>query len=77
MTGPHGTRELVQRLSGTEGAFARALTARPNHPKSLEIDTDRGGKLPRPWPDFTVTEFTETGTALPHTIPGTTGNGFD
>lgn len=60
--GPPGTRRMIDRLFGPDGAFAADLTARTNHPRSLEIYADRGGQLPRPWPEFAVTEITGTGT---------------
>lgn len=67
VVGPRGTAVMIHRLFGPDGAFAADLTARTSHPRSLEIYVNRGGALPRPWPEFTVVEFTEAGTL---SLPG-------
>jgi ribonuclease BN (tRNA processing enzyme) len=59
--GPHGTRHMVEKLFGADGAFAADLTARTHHPRSLDIYRQRGGVLPRPWPSFSVIEIEERG----------------
>jgi ribonuclease Z len=55
--GPDGTRDMIDRLFGLDGAFQRDVTARTSHPRSLDIYQARGGKLPRPRPSFEITEL--------------------
>lgn len=45
--GPWPTREVTDRLFGTEGAFAFDLAARTNQPGSHILHVQRGGSLPR------------------------------
>ncbi|WP_342358701.1 MBL fold metallo-hydrolase [Terrarubrum flagellatum] len=55
--GPKGTRRMIDKLFGPDGAFQADLTARTSHARSLDIYLSRGGRLPRPWPNFAVTEI--------------------
>lgn len=55
--GPAGTKQMIDRLFGADGAFHLDTTARVSHPRSLDIYQARGGKLPRPRPSFDVTEL--------------------
>jgi ribonuclease Z len=50
---------MMDRLFWPDGAFMIDLTARTKSPESLKIYQNRGGNLPRPWPDRTVTEMKE------------------
>lgn len=59
--GPPGTQALVERVFGRDGAFAPDLVSRTSHPQSLGAYRERGGTLPRPWPDTRVTEMTGPG----------------
>lgn len=60
--GPPGLEHMMDRLFGRDGAFKIDLTARTSHPASLKIYGSRGGLLPRPWPDTSVTEMKESDT---------------
>jgi ribonuclease Z len=53
--GPEPTAEMIDRLVGENGAFAFDWKARVNHPLSEKMHTLRGGSLPRPKPEFEVT----------------------
>jgi ribonuclease BN (tRNA processing enzyme) len=59
--GPTGTQTLVDRVFGPNGAFAPDLVSRTSHPQSLGAFRERGGTLPRPWPDTRVNEMTGSG----------------
>jgi ribonuclease Z len=54
--GPPPTKLVTDRLIGPEGAYIFDLEARIHHPASQRIHKNRGGSLPRPWPDVQVTE---------------------
>jgi ribonuclease Z len=49
--GPPPTRELTERLIGPGGVFSPDLTARINTPMSQRVFVNRGGTLPRLWPE--------------------------
>lgn len=48
--GPTLTTQTTQRLIGDDGAFAPDIRARINHPLSQRVFANRGGQLPRLWP---------------------------
>ena len=54
--GPVNTEEMIDRLVGNKGAFAFDWNARVNHPLSERMHQLRGGKLPRPKPEFDVND---------------------
>ena len=54
--GPENTSTMIDRLVGEEGAFAFDWKARVDHPLSQRMHTLRGGDLPRPNPDFEVSD---------------------
>lgn len=49
--GPALTEELTENLIGENGAFAHDVTARINAPMSQRVFRNRGGMLPRLWPE--------------------------
>jgi ribonuclease Z len=49
--GPPPTSELTDRLIGPDGVFSPDLTARINAPLSQRVFVNRGGTLPRLWPE--------------------------
>jgi ribonuclease Z len=57
--GPPGLTEMVDKLFGPDGAFKIDLTARTNHPNSLDIYKSRGGEGARPWPEADINEVKE------------------
>ena len=57
--GPTGLKHFIERLFGADGAFRLDLTARTNHPESLEIYRERGGTGARAWPDMDAHELRE------------------
>lgn len=57
--GPEGLKEMVDKIFGPDGAFKIDLTARTNHPNSLEIYQSRGGEGDRPWPEAKINEVRE------------------
>ncbi|MBT4124760.1 MAG: MBL fold metallo-hydrolase [Chloroflexi bacterium] len=54
--GPENTELMIDRLIGEEGAFAFDWKARVNHPLSQQMHQLRGGDLPRPKPEFDVSD---------------------
>lgn len=62
--GPPGLQHFVDRLFGADGAFKFDLTARTNHPESLEVYRERGGVGPRAWPDTTAHEIHDADTVV-------------
>lgn len=52
------TALITQRLIGPGGAFVDDWRVRVEHPASQEVYAARGGKLPRPKPNFDVKEIT-------------------
>lgn len=55
--GPAPTRLVTERLVGENGAFAHDILARINHPASQRVFQNRGGVLPRPWPNYQGTDL--------------------
>ena len=55
--GPAPLAEVPRRYFGPEGALALDLVARTELPQSKRVWQERGGVLPRPWPDPKVTEM--------------------
>lgn len=53
------TAKLTERLLGDQGAFVDDWHVRVAHPASQEVYASRGGKVPRPKPDFDVREIKE------------------
>lgn len=49
--GPHLTVQTTERLIGEQGAFAPDINARINAPTSQRVFANRGGTLPRLWPE--------------------------
>ena len=58
--GPPPLRAMTDLLFSREGAFAPDLRARTGHKLSLDIYEERGGKLPRAWPEPEVHEIQST-----------------
>jgi ribonuclease BN (tRNA processing enzyme) len=63
------TARITERLIGEQGAFVDDWRVRVEHPASQEVYAARGGKVPRPKPDFEVREIKagdkiETGTSV-------------
>ncbi len=54
---PAPMREISEKLFGPDGVFALDLTARCEHPASQDVYRERGGVLPRAWPDPAITEI--------------------
>ncbi|MDG0869065.1 MBL fold metallo-hydrolase [Candidatus Lucifugimonas marina] len=54
--GPENTEVMIERLVGEQGAFAFDWKARINHPLSQQMHQLRGGALPRPKPEFDVSD---------------------
>ena len=54
--GPAPIAQITERLFGPDGAFAHDLRARTEFAPSQQVWQDRGGSLPRPWPDPVITE---------------------
>jgi len=50
--GPPPTAWITERLVGEDGAFSHDVSARVNAPISQHVHVNRGGKLPRPAPDY-------------------------
>ena len=59
VVGPSGTRQMTERLFGTDGVFAADLAARTGHPASREIFERRGGRGVRRVPAPRVTEWSD------------------
>ncbi len=55
--GPDPIEHITNRLFGDDGVFAHDLRARTEFPPSQQIWVDRGGTLPRPWPNPNVTNI--------------------
>ncbi|MFB3893618.1 MAG: MBL fold metallo-hydrolase [Phycisphaerae bacterium] len=55
--GPPLTRQITERLIGPQGAFVSDWTARVSDPVSQHVFMNRGGTLPRPAPNYQVTEI--------------------
>ncbi|MFW6038989.1 MAG: MBL fold metallo-hydrolase [bacterium] len=55
--GPPPTVALTERLIGKEGAFREDLVARIEAPVSQLMHTNRGGSLPRWWPEYDVRDI--------------------
>ena len=55
--GPPPTKLITERLIGPEGAFVDDWRARVEHPASQEVHAARGGRVPRPTPQFDVEEI--------------------
>jgi ribonuclease Z len=55
--GPPPTGLITERLVGPEGAFEPDWRARVEHPASREVYVRRGGRDPRPAPEFEVHEI--------------------
>jgi ribonuclease Z len=49
--GPTLTEEITERLVGEDGVFAHDVRARINAPTSQRVFENRGGTLPRLWPE--------------------------
>jgi ribonuclease Z len=49
--GPDLTVETTEKLVGEQGAFSPDINARINHPLSQRVFENRGGELPRLWPE--------------------------
>lgn len=58
--GPPPLERMTQLLFSREGAFAPDLHARTEHKLSLDIYEERGGVLPREWPQPAVHEIAST-----------------
>ena len=54
--GPKPIGDITEKLFGSEGVFATDLTARTQNKGSQEVWVERGGTLPRPWPEPKITE---------------------
>lgn len=54
--GPEPTRAMTEKLIGAGGAFCADWTARCNSESSRNLHVNRGGTLPRPQPDYDVTD---------------------
>ena len=54
--GPENTVTMIDRLVGEQGAFVFDWKARVNHPLSQRMHQLRGGMLPRPKPEFEVSD---------------------
>lgn len=54
--GPAPIATISERIFGRNGVLSTDLTARTEHAPSKEIWVERGGTLPRPWPEPAVTE---------------------
>jgi len=85
--GPKPIAAITEKLFGPEGVFAHDLVARTENQGSQEVWLNRGGSLPRPWPDPQITEvepgfeFEENGWKLtscsvPHAQPHLTCMAF-
>ena len=85
--GPAPLATLHERLFGPEGALAFDIEARRSFPGSQEVWLDRGGSLPRPEPQVSLTEIEAgfsldagawrlTTCAVPHADPFLTGLAF-
>lgn len=57
--GPPPTARFVEGILGKEGAFREDIAARLTHPASEACHQQRGGPLPRWWPNFPVKEVAE------------------
>lgn len=55
--GPPLTRMITDRLIGPQGAFVSDWTARVSDPCSRHVFVNRGGTLPRPAPNYQVTDI--------------------
>ena len=55
--GPAPIASITEKLFGRDGVFATDLIARTENKGSQEVWVERGGSLPRPWPNPTVTEI--------------------
>ncbi|MDD9910056.1 MAG: MBL fold metallo-hydrolase [Ahrensia sp.] len=55
--GPPPIAEITEKLFGRHGVFATDLIARTENPGSQEVWEERGGVLPRPWPEPHVVEI--------------------
>jgi ribonuclease BN (tRNA processing enzyme) len=55
--GPADTSEITAKLIGPDGAFAADWRARVEHPASQAVYAARGGRLPRPQPDYDVADL--------------------
>lgn len=58
--GPPPLRAMTDLLFSRQGAFAPDLRARTEHRLSLDIYEERGGRLPRAWPEPEVHEIKST-----------------
>jgi len=61
--GPAPTALITERLIGLDGAFVFDWKARVGAPVSQSVHANRGGSLPRPEPDVSVTDI-ENGTVI-------------
>ena len=55
--GPAPIASITQKLFGRDGVFSTDLIARTENAGSQEVWVERGGTLPRPWPDPEITEI--------------------
>ncbi|MFP3903707.1 MAG: MBL fold metallo-hydrolase [Armatimonadota bacterium] len=55
--GPEPTAAITEKLFGEDGAFVDDWTARVNHPTSHAVYVNRGGEMPRPAPEWNVTDL--------------------
>jgi ribonuclease BN (tRNA processing enzyme) len=55
--GPPPLERITKLLVGDGGAFYEDWNARVSHPASQAVHVERGGKLPRPKPDFDVSDI--------------------
>lgn len=55
--GPAPIASITDKLFGHDGVFATDLIARTENAGSQEVWIERGGTLPRPWPDPEITQI--------------------
>ncbi|MGI9355871.1 MAG: MBL fold metallo-hydrolase [Rhizobiaceae bacterium] len=85
--GPAPIVSITEKLFGRSGVFATDLIARTENPGSQEVWIERGGTLPRPWPQPEIIEvepgfvyegggWTLTSCGVPHAQPQLTCMAF-